>query len=129
MNFEDDNFTADKDRAKEICRRMITDDWSRFDMMNVTFKPKNMTPWELQEEFYRAGAFFYDDKSSNEIGRIFGREYGLRRRAFGHISKLGIWGAHFCADHVKSTIYYDLKHYDCSRPGVTLPSSVRFNTV
>lgn len=23
MNFEDDNFTADKERAKEICRRMI----------------------------------------------------------------------------------------------------------
>lgn len=25
MNFEDDNFTADKERAKEICRRMIQD--------------------------------------------------------------------------------------------------------
>lgn len=26
MNFEDDNFTADKERAKEICRRMIAED-------------------------------------------------------------------------------------------------------
>lgn len=26
INFEDDNFTADKDRAKEICRRMIKED-------------------------------------------------------------------------------------------------------
>ena len=25
MNFEDDNFTADKDRAKEICRRIIAE--------------------------------------------------------------------------------------------------------
>lgn len=30
MNFEDDNFTADKERAKEICRRMIAE--------NLTFK-------------------------------------------------------------------------------------------
>lgn len=30
LNFEDDNFTADKERAKEICRRMIAE--------NLTFK-------------------------------------------------------------------------------------------
>ena len=30
MNFEDDNFTADRERAKEICRRMIAE--------NLTFK-------------------------------------------------------------------------------------------
>jgi hypothetical protein len=64
-------------------RRMITDDWSRYDMMNVVFRPKNMSPWELQEEFYRAGVYFYDKKSSDEIGRIFGKEYGRRRKWFG----------------------------------------------
>ena len=25
LNFEDDNFTADKERAKDICRRMIAE--------------------------------------------------------------------------------------------------------
>ena len=29
MNFEDDNFTADKERAKEICRRMIAENLRR----------------------------------------------------------------------------------------------------
>ncbi|MGI6053185.1 MAG: B12-binding domain-containing radical SAM protein [Bilifractor sp.] len=107
--------------------RMITNDWSRFDMMNVTFRPKNMTPWELQEEFYRAGAYFYDDASSEEIGRVFGKEYGERRKKFGRISKLGIWGAHFCADHVKSSIYYDIKHYDEKTTHVNMPSNVHFH--
>ncbi|MGN0241251.1 MAG: B12-binding domain-containing radical SAM protein [Candidatus Weimeria sp.] len=106
--------------------RMITDDWSRFDMMNVTFRPKNMTPWELQEEFYHAGAYFYDDKSSDEIGRVFGKEYGKRRKLFGRISKLGIWGAHFCADHVKSSIYYDIKHFDDTKK-VAMPENVHFH--
>lgn len=168
MNFEDDNFTADKERAKEICRRMIasvvlgldadkkedirrsvqfakgigayqlqpailtpypgtpvyeqmaksgrmlTGDWARFDMMNVVFQPKNMSPWELQEEFYRAGAYFYDAESSDEIGKVFGKEYGKRRKRFGRMARLGVWGAHFCSKHIKASIYYKLRN--CDRP-------------
>ncbi len=34
--------------------RMIISDWSQFDMMNVTFLPKHMSPWKLQETFYEA---------------------------------------------------------------------------
>lgn len=30
--------------------RMISTTWENFDMMNVTFKPKHESPWELQEE-------------------------------------------------------------------------------
>lgn len=43
MNFEDDNFTADKERAKEICRRMIAE--------NLTFKEtERRSSMEIQLE-------------------------------------------------------------------------------
>ena len=118
MNFEDDNFTADKERAKEINayqlqpailtpypgtpvydqmvkeNRMVTNNWEWFDMMNVTFLPKNMTPWELQEEFYFTAKRFYDFKSAKTIGKIFGKEYGRRRWGLALMARLGVWGAH-----------------------------------
>jgi hypothetical protein len=34
--------------------RMLTENWELFDMMSVTFKPKRMTAWELQNEFFKA---------------------------------------------------------------------------
>ena len=98
--------------------RLISDDWSQYDMMNVVFRPKNMSPWELQEEFYRAGTLFYtDDAANREIGEIFGEEYRKRRLQFGKMARLGIWGAHFCSKHVPGTVYYKLRHYtdaDCA---------------
>jgi radical SAM superfamily enzyme YgiQ (UPF0313 family) len=100
--------------------RMLTGDWARFDMMNVVFQPKNMSPWELQEEFYRAGTLFYDAESSDEIGRIFGKEYGKRRKRFGRMARLGVWGAHFCSKHIKSSIYYKLRNRDRPEPASRL---------
>ena len=91
--------------------RMITHDWSQFDMMNVTFQPANMTPWELQEQFYSSLKYFYDFKSSKEIGKIFGKEYGRRRWGLAFMCRLGVWAAHFCSKHVKATSYWKLKHY------------------
>lgn len=135
----DEDTTADMDRSVEFARsihayqlqpavltpfpgtpvfeqleadgRMITHDWSRFDMMNVTFLPRNSTPWELQEEFYRASLRFYDFPSAKEIGRIFGREYGRRRWGLALVARLGVWGAHAASRIGKGTCYYELRHY------------------
>ena len=52
--------------------RMITDDWAIFDMTNVTFWPKNMSPWELQAEFFKAARRFYSLPASFRIMKIFG---------------------------------------------------------
>lgn len=89
---------------------MITHKWDRFDMMNVTFQPNHMTPWELQEEFYHAAKFFYDFKSSKIIGNIFGKEYGRRRWWLAFLARLGSWGAHVASKVAKGTVYYDLRH-------------------
>jgi len=95
--------------------RMISRDWTNFDLMNVTFEPKNMTPWELQEEFFRASREFYNFSSAFRIGRIFGFEYGLRRFGFAFFANAGPAAAHFCADYIPSSFYYRLKHckYKC----------------
>lgn len=90
--------------------RMITDKWQRFDMMTVTFRPKQMTPWQLQEMFYWAARYFYDKKSSEEIGRIFGKEYGKRRKRFGIIAAWGVRGAHFCSRVIRRSVFYELRH-------------------
>ncbi len=91
--------------------RMITHDWTLFDMMNVTFRPANMTAWELQDEFYQEVKYFYDFASSKEIKRIFGKEYGRRRWGLALMARLGVWAAHFCSKHVSATSYYKLRHY------------------
>lgn len=96
----------------ESSGRMITHDWAKFDMMNVTFRPAHMSPWELQELFYEADKYFYDYDSAKVIGELFGKEYGRRRRGLATYTRLGVWGAHFCADHVKGSVYYKLKHFD-----------------
>lgn len=90
--------------------RMISKDWSDFDFMNVTYLPKHMTPWELQDEFFQASMHFYTYRSAFRIGRLFGIEYGLRRFAFAFFAKAGPRGARFCANAVPMSSYYKLKH-------------------
>lgn len=96
----------------ESSGRMITHDWAKFDMMNVTYRPAHMSPWELQELFYEMDKYFYDYDSVRLIGKLFGKEYGRRRRGLATYARLGVWGAHFCADHIKDSVYYKLKHFD-----------------
>lgn len=91
--------------------RMITSDWSRFDMMNVTFLPKHMSPWELQETFYEASKYFYDFKSVKDIRQIFGAEYAFRRFGLAIMARLGVFGAHVASKVAKGSVYYDLRHY------------------
>lgn len=91
--------------------RMLAQSWSWFDMMNVTFRPKNLTPWELQQEFYHASRAFYNFKSAFRIGKLFGAEYGWRRFWLAIFARLGTLGVNIAASCAKPTSYYYLKHY------------------
>gem|GEM_PF-2235396 len=97
---------------QQLCSegRMIPGDWDRFDMTNVTFQPKQLSPWELQEEFARAGNVFYDFPSALRIGKLFGIEYFWRRFYLAAATSLGPGAMHFVADHVPQSYYYVLKH-------------------
>ncbi len=101
--------------------RLLAIDWTQFDMMNVTFQPMNMTPWELQEEFYHATKHFYDFSSAMRIWSIFGSEYGIRRLGLAVCARLGTLGAHL-ASRVKSTSYYKLRNIAWTGPFSEEPS-------
>lgn len=91
--------------------RFIDQEWTKFDMMNVTFQPKNMSPWDLQEEFYNAAKHFYDFKSVPTIRKLFGREYGGRRFGLALCSRLGVAAAHVASHiNVKGNTYYKVRH-------------------
>ncbi|MGI6535748.1 MAG: B12-binding domain-containing radical SAM protein [Eggerthellaceae bacterium] len=101
--------TPDYDRL-ETEGRMITHDWNLFDMMNVTFQPKKMSPWTLQEQLFNASTNVYDLSSALDIWRTFGAEYGLRRIYLAIACRAGAALGEWCADHVPQTPYYRLKH-------------------
>ncbi|SHI16752.1 B12-binding domain-containing radical SAM protein [Sporanaerobacter acetigenes] len=63
--------------------RIIIKDWQYYDMMNVVFQPKNMSPWKLQSEFFHAVKSFYSFSGAMKIFKLFGFEAGMRR--------LGLW--------------------------------------
>lgn len=92
--------------------RIVTGDWSQYDMMNVTFRPANMTPWELQEEFYRAVRAFYSFRGAFRIGRLFGWGYGVRRLGLWFFALAGSKGTEFAAKYVPGTPYYKLRQLD-----------------
>lgn len=83
--------------------------WNAYDMMNVVFQPKNMSPWGLQSTFYEMVKYFYDFKSAKKIGEIFGEEYGKRRRGLAVFARLGSWAA-TAASHFKGTLYGKIRH-------------------
>ena len=91
--------------------KWIIHNWSDFDMMNVTFRPKNESPWELQDEFYHAARHFYDFRSCKVIGGLFGREYGLRRFGLAILARLGTFGAHTASKVTKNSVYYRIRHW------------------
>lgn len=92
--------------------RMISTSWEDFDMMNVTFLPKNETPWQLQQQFYHVAKLFYDFKSIRKIGKLFGREYGLRRLGLALATRLGAFGANLASKIPVPSVYYRLRHFD-----------------
>jgi len=90
--------------------RMLSKDWNLFDMINVTFLPIKMTPWELQKLFYSALRYFYTIISSFKIWKIFGAESGLRRIGFAIFVKLAVPAVHIISLVWKSTNFYKLRH-------------------
>jgi radical SAM superfamily enzyme YgiQ (UPF0313 family) len=103
--------------------RMLTDDWSQFDMMNVTFQPKNMTPWELQEEFYHAANHFYDFRSVPRIRKLFGAEYGWRRFGLAFTARLGPFAARIASKCAKGSSYYQLRHMPWKYAPAAVPAA------
>lgn len=97
--------------------RLITREWNCFDMMNVTFLPQKMTPWELQKMFYVAARRFYTFISSFRIGRIFGVKCGLRRMGLSFLVKLMVPAVGIISTWGKNTYIYRLRHMDV-RPGI-----------
>jgi radical SAM superfamily enzyme YgiQ (UPF0313 family) len=69
--------------------RILTYNWELFDMMGVTFIPKKMTAWELQNEFFRAIKDAYAFNSSFKIFRRFGFGSGMGWLGFWLITKVG----------------------------------------
>lgn len=90
--------------------RLLDTSWAQYDMMDVVFQPKNMTPWQLQEEFYHAANYFYDYRSARRIGKLFGAEYGWRRFGLAIAARMGPFGARIASRCVKSSCYYKLRH-------------------
>jgi len=71
--------------------RILTEDWSKYDMATVVFQPKRMAVEELQEGFWRVNRSFYSLPSM--LKRIF-NPFHLRRSLiiFGPMN-LGLWPA------------------------------------
>lgn len=92
--------------------RILTRDWSLFDMMNVTFLPKRLSPWELQKEFFHAVRRFYGFFSSFRIGKIFGIQYGLRRIGLALLIKLGVPFLYLASIFKKRTNLYRIRHWN-----------------
>ncbi|MGI6032770.1 MAG: B12-binding domain-containing radical SAM protein [Coriobacteriales bacterium] len=106
--------------------RMLTDNWELFDMTNVTFQPKKMSPWDLQDIFFEAASNFYDIPSAVRIKEKFGTEYGLRRLYLAVVTTIGVPLGEWMADHVEISPYYQLKHthwkYEPDRGTKIVPS-------
>ncbi|MGB4748304.1 MAG: radical SAM protein [Bacillota bacterium] len=92
--------------------RMITDDWSLFNMGFVTFMPKKLTPWELQKQLLVAAKEFYSFSSAFEIWKTFGANYGLRRLGMWLVTRLAIPVANLVASFAKGTYLWELKQID-----------------
>jgi radical SAM superfamily enzyme YgiQ (UPF0313 family) len=70
-------------RQFESENRILVKDWQYYDMMNVVFKPNNLTPWALQKEFFLAIKKFYSFGGAIKMFRLYGADAGVRR--------LGLW--------------------------------------
>ena len=103
--------TADRDRLEGEGRILFhaVGDWELYDMTNVTFQPRRMSPWRLQECFFEACDSFYDLPSALRIWRLFGMEYGLRRIWLAVATSMGVPLAHLLADHAPTSPYGRLK--------------------
>lgn len=94
--------------------RILTKNWQYYDMMNVIFKPKKLTPWELQREFFNAVKNFYTFKSSLKIFKLFGFESGMRRLGLWIAANFGTLFFKLMSNKENGNIYNWLKNLDAS---------------
>jgi radical SAM superfamily enzyme YgiQ (UPF0313 family) len=85
-------------------------DWEQFDMMNATFQPRHMSPWDLEMEFFRAANSFYSRSEGLRQGRLFGAVFGAKRYALGICSRFGRGAVWLAGTFAKGSSYYRLKH-------------------
>jgi radical SAM superfamily enzyme YgiQ (UPF0313 family) len=93
-------------------KRIIQKDWKYYDMMNVTFIPKKMTPWKLQQEFVRANKYFYTFRLCFSTMKAFGIGSGLRRFGMFFIVRLALFGAFIIARLNNGNSYYILREME-----------------
>jgi radical SAM superfamily enzyme YgiQ (UPF0313 family) len=70
--------------------RILVKDWQYYDMMNVVFKPKNLTLWALQKEFFHAVKKFYSFGGAMKMFRLYGADDGFRRLGLWLVTSLGL---------------------------------------
>jgi radical SAM superfamily enzyme YgiQ (UPF0313 family) len=71
--------------------RILTEDWSKYDMATVVFQPKRMTVEELQEGFWKVNRSFYSIPSV--LKRIFNPLHIRRSLIIFGPMNLGLWPA------------------------------------
>lgn len=71
--------------------RLLTEDWSKYDMATVVYRPKRMTVEELQEGFWKVNRSFYS--LSSMAKRIFNPFYFRRSLIIFGPMNLGLWPA------------------------------------
>ncbi|MBN2534719.1 MAG: B12-binding domain-containing radical SAM protein [Spirochaetales bacterium] len=90
--------------------RIITYRGKYFDFMHVTFIPKRLTTYELQEEFFNSIKSFYTVTSSLRIWKAFGLLAGLKRFALALIfTFLPLYMKH------KEKLYFSLLKLCCNK--------------
>lgn len=96
-------------RQFESENRILIKDWQYYDMMNVVFRPKNLEPWALQKEFYRAVEHFYSFEGAMKMFRLYGADAGFRRLGLWLITNLGMPFVEWRAGRGKSNLRDMLK--------------------
>jgi radical SAM superfamily enzyme YgiQ (UPF0313 family) len=71
--------------------RILTEDWSKYDMATVVFQPKRMSVEELQEGFWKVNRSFYSVRSMAR--RIFNPVHFQRSLIIFGPMNLGLWPA------------------------------------
>ncbi len=92
--------------------RMILDNeknWVAFDMMNATFQPRHMSPWDLQMEFFRCAYDFYDLEGAIIEAKNYGLKDGINRLALGGVARLGWFAEQLAAKYATHSFYHTLK--------------------
>ncbi|MGI6032698.1 MAG: B12-binding domain-containing radical SAM protein [Coriobacteriales bacterium] len=93
--------------------RMVFKDegeWDAFDMMNATFQPKQMSPWDLQMEFFRCAFDFYDLKGALKTMHDYSISDGVKRLLLGLAARAGWLGEQIAGDLAENSMYYKLRH-------------------